>query len=157
MQIKRMHLIIFVVVIAIVQLVINNATTFIYLDCMGVLLMVLLLSAGYLWSNVIILSLFSDLIGHWYLGSHLLAFTLLSFIAGYFNNYYKMSTFVQRSVLLIIFYSLMRAILALIEFILHTPGTTSIWGYLVDMIGAPLILFLFSRYVLRLSTDIIFE
>lgn len=78
MQIKYLNLSILIIIILFLQLIINN-TTILYIDCLTLLLVAFLLDGLFPVRLILIVSLLADLFGHWYLGTHLLAITLISY------------------------------------------------------------------------------
>lgn len=141
-------------VLIVCQLAINNLTI-IYVDCLGVLLAILLAYNSFSIRAVILLSIISDLVGHWYIGSHLFASVLVSFVTGYFTNFYRMSNFVQRYVLVVIFYSIFKGILLLLDKALGNSISTA-YSYPVEIgIILPITFIIFSRYIIKASSDII--
>ena len=97
MQINSIRFILFIIGIAIIQQIVNNSTT-IYIDCVGLVLVALLITNTECYFRfLIILSIFADLIGHWYFGTHLLAVILISFISNYIVDFYKICNNLQKN------------------------------------------------------------
>jgi hypothetical protein len=97
-----------------IQFLFNNLTSF-YFDLVAIILISLLLNGGASWTQLIILSLAADLSGHWLVGSHLLAITILSIFSGKFISFYRLCNWFQRSLLSSVFYLLLIFIIFLIE------------------------------------------
>ncbi|HLX53308.1 MAG TPA: hypothetical protein VKR58_05180, partial [Aquella sp.] len=88
MQVKYLNLIILIVIILAFQLIINN-TTILYIDCLTLVLVTLLLDGFFSVRFIFIVCLLADLFGHWYLGTHLLAITIISFPTKGLVNFYR--------------------------------------------------------------------
>ena len=140
--------------IIITQLLINIFTQ-ISFDGLGVVLVILLAYGVYSLRFVVFISLVADLIGHWYLGSHLFAIIIISFIISRLVNYFRMSYFIQKTLIIIIFYSLLVGIMAVINSLLH--NYTFSWSeYIAEVISCPMILLLFNVYIIKPSINVIF-
>ena len=120
------RLILFCVLLTFVQFLFNNLTIF-YVDLFAIVLISLLLNGGYSWGQLVALSLFADLVGHWFLGTHLLAITILSLFSNRFINFYRLCNWFQRSLFSSIFYLMMSCIIFLVELatgkIYNTPAS----------------------------------
>ncbi|MFN7094620.1 MAG: hypothetical protein ACK4M7_04575 [Burkholderiales bacterium] len=154
MQINQLRLFILSLGLAILQLIIN-ATTIFYLDCLAVILVILLINGKYSIRLLVVLALIADLIGHWYLGTHLFACITLSFLSRYCVNFYRMCNPFQKVIMVGLFYSLFRAIMFCIGLITHNSHFAWL-NYSLEIIGlAPLILWLFNSWVIKISADLI--
>lgn len=155
MQINKLKFGMLIVGIIIIQLLVNYFTQ-VSIDGLAVTLIILLAYGLYSLRFVVAISLLADLIGHWYLGSHLLAVILIGFIAMRFVNYFRMSDFLQKAMIVIGFYSLLVATITLLNTVLH--NYTFVWsGYVIDIIVlCPIILMLFSLYIIKTSTSVIY-
>ena len=154
MQLNNVKLTILMFLLIVCQLAINNLTI-IYVDCLGVLLAILLAYNSFSIRAIILLSIISDLIGHWYIGSHLFASVLVSVVTGYCTNFYKMSNFLQRYILVAIFYVIFKGILILLDKLLGNSVSIA-YSYPVEIgIILPVTFIIFSRYIIRPSSDII--
>jgi hypothetical protein len=139
----------------VVQIVLNSCTS-LYLDLMGALIIILLLTNNYNFKSLIILTFLADLIGHWYLGTHLFAAICMIFLTGYVTNFFNISTFLKKSIILAVFYTLFLLIIALIDLGLHNIGMH--WFNFVIEVGifSPLILKSLNTLLINHNDDIIF-
>jgi hypothetical protein len=76
--VNNLRFVLLCTVLIFLQFIINNFTIF-YIDIIAILLISLLLRGNLIWVQLITISFIGDLIGHWYLGSHLLTVVLLSY------------------------------------------------------------------------------
>lgn len=109
MILRNLRLILLLVVLAITQFIVNDFTIF-YIDVIGVVSVSLLLEGKSNWGKLMLISIFADLIGHWYLGTHLLAIVILSFFSGNFNRYYQLCGWLNRSFIVVIYFLVMNLI-----------------------------------------------
>jgi hypothetical protein len=156
MKSNHLKFTVLIIFFALIQILINNIST-IYIDWLGVVLVFLLFINVFSFSLIILIALIADLIGHWYLGTHLLAIILLSFIISPLLNFYKMSNEFQKYFILCVFY----ALLSLIIFIIGLITKNSFIGlnsFLIEeSILVPLTLILFNLVGVRtIATDIIY-
>ena len=156
MKINKIKMIALVILLTFVELFINNSTS-IYVDLVGILLVIWITNDSYSLRSIIMLSLIADLIGHWYLGSHLLIILLLSFTITNFTRFYQICGFWQKNILLLIFYSIFSAGLLLVAWL--TNQYTFYWlSYVFEIIiFIPMINYLFARVVDNSSDDLIFN
>jgi len=154
MQLNLFRFIIFILIIAIVQQIVNNSTS-LYIDCIGLVLVALLITNTESHIRfIIILSIFADLIGHWYCGTHLLAITLLSFISKYAIDFYKICNNLQKAIISGIFYAILLLIIGLIDIITHN-NNFSWFNFVFEIfIVNPIILWLFHSFIIRVPSYI---
>ena len=155
---KSNHLKISVLIIffMLIQILINNLST-IYIDWLGIILVFLLFINVFPFSLIISIALVADLIGHWYLGTHLLAIILLSLIISPLLNFYKMSNEFQKYFILCVFYALLRLIIFIIGFITKNSFSGLNSFLIEELILAPVTLILFNLVGVRtITTDIIY-
>lgn len=156
MQRSNLRFVFLILLLSIFQVVINNSTK-VYLDCLSVVLVIILFANVFSFRSVIILALFADLIGHWYLGSHLFAAMIVSFMARPLVNFYKMSGGVQRSITIAIFYTILTCIITLIGMITHNLSISWLDFAIEIFILCPAILFLYNFTKIKTySPDIIY-
>lgn len=155
MQISKFKFSMFFLGIVILQLLINIFTQ-VSVDGLGVMMVILLAYGVYSLRFVVVISLLADLIGHWYLGSHLLAIILIGFVMARLVNYFRMSYFMQKTLIIISFYSFLMAIIALVNGMLHNY-TFSWLEYVIEIILCPISLMLFNKYIIKPSASVIFE
>lgn len=138
------------------QIIINNSTP-LYIDCLSVVLVIMLFSSAFSFGTVVLLALLADLIGHWYLGSHLFAIIVLSFLTRPLVNFYRISSYLQMNVTICIFYALVTGIITLIGLGTHNLFI-SWYDFTIDtFILCPLILALFNLLGIKSSSsDIIY-
>lgn len=154
MQINPLKLYLLILVIAIVQLIINSSTL-LYLDIIGMVLVVILVNGIYSLRMLVAIGLFADLIGHWYLGTHLVATILISFLTSSMLNFYRMSSSIQKIIIVGVFYSLLSLIDGLIGLLTHNSNF-HLLNYIVELIVlTPIVLWLFNRFIIKISADII--
>lgn len=149
------RLILLLIGLTVLQLTINSSTVW-YVDAIGVAAIVLLMRRNCNWLVLIMVALYADLIGHWYLGSHLLSIMLISFLTVRVGNFYQMCGSFQKGILVMLFYILLLFLLAIIS--LSTHGSMVSWSnYLLDIfVICPLVVTLFSLISIRTATDIIY-
>ena len=121
MQVKYLNLIILIVIILAFQLIINN-TTILYIDCLTLVLVTLLLDGFFSVRFIFIVCLLADLFGHWYLGTHLLAITIISFPTKGLVNFYRVSNVLQKIVLNGIFALIAYGIISIVDILFHRFG-----------------------------------
>lgn len=154
MQIKYINLAVLIVVILMLQLLINN-TTVLYIDCLTLILVSFLLEGLFAVRLILLISLCADLFGHWYLGTHLLAITLISFPIKGLVNFYRVSNFLQKVVLNGIFAFIAYIIIGLIDLLLHKSSINWINILIEIIVLNPIILLLSSSLIIKLHSDII--
>lgn len=155
MIVNNLRLIIFCIILVFAQFLINNLTIF-YVDILAIVLICLLMGGNYSWTQLIILSLLADLFGHWYLGSHLLAITILSVFSAKFTSFYRVSNWLPRTIMANIFFSILLLIIYLIDVVLGKVFT-SLSSLLFEVVVLmPLIQFILQKFVNLRSSDIIF-
>ncbi len=154
MRIDSLRLTTFIFICAILEIIINNATI-LYVDLLGIVLIILLVNEVYTISSLIVLSIFADLIGHWYLGSHLLSVTLVSFATSSFINFYRMCNTMQKIFIIILFYSLFVCVIVGIEAVTRTMHFSLISYFLEVVILLPIMLWLFTKFIVKTPADII--
>jgi cell shape-determining protein MreD len=156
MELNKIRLSLFMVILLVVQLFIDNVTP-VYLDCFGVLLVILIAYNIFSIRAIIILSVISDLIGHWYIGTHLFACVFTSFLTGYLANYYKMTNSFQRYILLIIYYSLFCGLIFAINLLFRRSGSNivSYLAYVIEIVLIlPIIRSIVKRFLVSSTTDL---
>lgn len=145
-----------IIILSLIQVLVNNSTTF-YFDCLSVILVILLFSKQFSLRSIILLSLFADLMGHWYLGSHIFAAILLSFVTQKLVKLYDLSGKVQKCFLISIFYTLLSSIIILIGMLTHNTFINWLNLAIEVFILCPIILWLYNLTRFRSpSSDIIF-
>jgi cell shape-determining protein MreD len=155
MRINSFRFIIFILCIAIIQQIVNTSTP-IYVDCLGAVLVALLITdMGYRIKSLVILATFADLIGHWYFGTHLLAIILLSFISKFITNYYRICNSLQKTIICGLFYAILLLTIGLIGIITHNNNFSWI-SFIVEIsIINPIILWLLHLFIIKTPLDII--
>lgn len=155
MRTNNFKLILYILAIAIIQILINNSSK-LYLDLTGIIIIILLLSNNYNYNSLIILTIFSDLIGHWYIGTHLLAGLLITFLTGNVTNFFNISNFIHKSVLVAFFYTIFLFIILLIDLCLHNIAVDWIDFIIEIFICTPIILKILNNVLNKHTEDIIF-
>lgn len=154
MQIKYLNLSILIIIILFLQLIINN-TTILYIDCLTLLLVAFLLDGLFPVRLILIVSLLADLFGHWYLGTHLLAITLISFPTKGLVNFYRVSNILQKVVLNGIFAFIAYMIIGFIDLLVHKSSINWINLVVEIIVLNPIILLLSNTLITKLPFDII--
>lgn len=146
----------FLTILLILAQLFINSTSVIYVDILGVFLIVLLINKFCLFRQLIILAMVADLIGRWYLGTHLFAIILISFFSDRYYNFYKLSGSAQKIISIMIF--------TIIEFMLNTLIGLLTNSVKIDffsiateiIILCPLIFLITAKLLKTPSSDIIF-
>ncbi len=125
------------------QLIINNLTV-LYLDCLSVILVILLFRKNSYLKLIIFIAFFTDLMGHWYLGSHLFATILLSFLSQRLVITYSLGGSLQKMVMISVFYVMLSGIMMLIGLLTHNSFINWVDLSIEVLILCPIILWLFS-------------
>lgn len=145
--------------LAIIFLIIEisiNSYSIIYVDIIGIFLTVLLINKLCLFRQLIIIALAADLIGRWYLGTHLFAIVLISFISDKYYNFYKLSGTLQKIISVIIFTGMQFAITAIIGLLTHNIRIDLLSLATEFIILCPLIFLISSKVLKNVFSDIIF-
>lgn len=152
MRIRKIKFILFILLLTIIQLLINSFNKC-AVDILGVFLVILLSYGFYSLRFVISISLLADLFGHWYLGSHLLCILIIGVFISNLVNYFKISSFIQKLIIIIAFYSLLIASVTIVNGILKNY-TFGFYSYLFEIILlCPIILALFDSYIVKLNAS----
>lgn len=130
MQITNLRLFLICITLGFIQIIINN-TTDAYIDSIGALIIILLFNENYSIKTLIIMSLFADLIGAWYLGSHLFAAVMVSFLIKPLMNFYNMCASLQKMVIIILMYAILFLILIILGLV-YNNWVFNLKGYLLD-------------------------
>ena len=144
-----------VIILAIIQLSINNTTIF-YVDLLGALTVILLLSDNYTFNSLLIITIFSDLIGHWYIGTHLFAAVLLTFLLSVITNFFSISSFLHKIMILMFFYTIFLLIILGIDLLTHNVVIHWSSFILEIVVFAPIILKFLNNGLIKRSEDVIF-
>ena len=155
MQINNFRLVVLIIALALIQLLIKSSGV-IYLDCVGVVLIALLINGNYSLRMIVVSAIFADLIGHWYLGTHLLATMLVSFLAVPLINFYRMSNPIQKNILTSILYACNLTIIALVGVLTHNVIFNWTNFFLNICIVCPLALWLLNRLAFKANSDFIY-
>lgn len=113
-MVNKVSFIIFCIILVVAQFLTNNFSIF-YVDLFAILLVSLLLRGNLLWMQLIILSFVGDLIGHWFLGTHLLAVVLLSYFTNKIANFYRMCGWFPRTLISIFYLAIFYLIVYIVE------------------------------------------
>jgi cell shape-determining protein MreD len=98
----------------------------------------------------------ADLFGHWYLGSHLLAITILSFFSAKFTNFYRMCNWFQRTVTANFFFMFLNAIIYAVELATHKVFNSWQGGVLELLVLMPIIQWCLDKVIHQRSSEFIF-
>ncbi len=137
-----------ILTLTLIQYLINQNTT-LYLDIIGVLSISVMLTNNYSLTTLTIVSLFADLIGRWYLGTHLLAGLVTSLFTGYFINFYSICNIFQKSFFASIFYLIMLLVISLIGYITNNI-TVHFVSFIINVIFiCPITIYIVNRYTYK--------
>jgi len=110
---RNVKLYFLVSILALAQIFINSSAS-IYLDILGMLLIVLLVNRTILFYQLILVAIIADLIGKWYLGTHAFSVILLGIISNRYFNFYKMLSSLNQIIFIIIYAIFQSAIISII-------------------------------------------
>lgn len=137
------------------QLIINSISP-IYVDILGMFLVILLMNQISSYQQLFILTFIADIIGHWYLGTHLFSLILISFITEKYYNFYKMSNILQKNISIMLFFSLFNGIICLIGLLSHNLKI-DILGFAFEIIlFCPLLFFIVNKVFKNTNADFIY-
>lgn len=155
MQINNFWLVILTIILALIQSLINNSGI-VYIDCVGVVLIALLINGNYPLRIIVANAIFADLIGHWYLGTHLLAIILVSFLTVPLINFYRMSNLIQKNILACLLYTCSLIIIIIVGILTHNIIFN--WtNYLLNIfVVCPLILWVLNKLAFKARSDLIY-
>lgn len=145
----NISLICITIILAIIQVSINNLNLF-YLDLIAILLSIMLFFnfTQSIVTKIIAVSIFADLFSCFFLGTHLFATIMLSFFSHRMIKFYNILTNNQKIFFIAIFYCLIIGILCLVQFINNKPICIDFFGLVVAVIIVPFIVSYFNRYIL---------
>ena len=126
------------------EIYINNASK-VYIDLIGVFLLIYVINFSLSIQNMILISLIADLIGFWYLGTHLLAIIIVSMVTDRLTNYFSLLNLLQKFLYMFFFYALMVSLILLIGKISHNYFI-NLAGFLFEILLCP-ILFLIIKTI----------
>ena len=148
MQINKFKLYGLILVLTILQITIN-ASSKIYIDILGALMVVILAYRMFEFYQLIILAIIADFIGTWYLGTHVIALTLLSIITNKYSNFYKILNYLQKNIFIIIYGIIQYFIIYAIGIIVH-HSSFSFLNFIIQIIFIyPLILFATNKLLIN--------
>jgi hypothetical protein len=140
----KIKLYLLIIVLSITQILINSSSK-IYLDIMGILLIILLTNRAILFYQLILFSIIADLIGKWYLGTHLFSIILLSLISNKYFNFYNMLSYTNKNILVIIYAILQCVIISLIG-VATNSSSFNLLNQLIELIiVCPCVLLLVNK------------
>lgn len=154
MILRNLRLILFVLSLLITQFLINNLSIF-YVDLLGIVLIITLIENKSSWLVLVILSIVADLFGHWYLGSHLFAILLLSWLSTRTSRFYLLCGWVNRTVIANFFFLLMGLVIYLLDLVLGKTFTSLSSIALELFFLMPLVQFIFNTFVHAKSSEFI--
>lgn len=154
MQIRYFNLSVFIITILVLQLIINNSTI-LYIDCLTLILVYLLLEGAFPVRLILLVCVLADLFGHWYLGTHLLAITVISIPIKGLVNFYRISNVLQKIVLNAIFAFMAYTIISCIDISVHRASINWINTLIEVVLLNPIIFLLLSKFIIKLPSDII--
>ena len=149
----KLYLISFFLVILEISI---NSFALIYVDMVGVFLVILLVNKFCVFRQLIIISIMADLIGQWYLGTHLFTLILISFMSDKYYNFYKLSNFFQKNLFILICTTIQFFTISIIGIIAH-HAKIDFLGFFTDFaIFCPTIFLITDKVANTTSTDIIY-
>lgn len=154
MQISYFRFSLLIGLILIIQSIVNN-TTILYFDCLPLLLVAILLEGIFEIRLIFMICLLADLFGHWYLGTHLLSITLVSFLTKGFVNFYRVSNVLQKVIFNGIFSLIAYIIITLVGLVMHNSNFGWLNLLIEVIIINPVILFILSSFIIKMPPDII--
>lgn len=154
MQNNHSRIFIITIMLYLFQVIINN-TTSLYLDTLTLLVVIALLNNTFSIITLAVISLFADLGGHWYLGTHVLAMVFISFITKGFVNFYKICSTLQKLVLNSLFTTLVYIMIFAIDVAMHKSNVS--WpSFLVEIIIInPIVFWILNILVTKVYVDVI--
>ena len=155
LKLNQFKLIALTLIFIMLQIIIN-AFAKIYIDLLGVLLIVLLVNQLYVYRQLIVIAFLADLIGHWYLGTHLFAVILISFLTDKNYNFYKMSNAIQKNISIIIFYSLFSIIIGSISILTHNIRIDMLSFCIEALILCPCVFLIIHKLFSTTSQDMFY-
>lgn len=156
MKTNNFRLPLYIIIIAIIQLMINTNSSKLYLDLLGLVIVIIILSNNYTFKSLIIISIIADLIGHWYLGTHLIAAISLTFISTSTTNFFNISTFLHKCIMLMFFTAIFLLVMLVIDLVVHNTIISPISFIIEVAICAPLLLRFLEKILIKHTQDIIF-
>ncbi len=130
------------------QLIINSTTIF-YVDCLGIVLVVLLFVNICSYRVIVLISLLADIFGHWYIGSHLFAIIIVGIFVRFIFNYFKVTNYFQANIIIMIFFSIFQGIISLLDLLIHNLNF-SLHSYLLELIIiCPFIYYIIVKYICK--------
>ena len=136
---KYLQLILFIILI-LLEVYINNISK-VYIDIMGVVLLIYVINFNLSIKNIVIISLIADLIGFWYLGTHLIAIITVSILSDKLANYFNLLNTFQKIIFMYIIYALMALIILIIGKVIHNYFI-NMPGFFIELILIPFLYFL---------------
>ena len=155
LKLNQVKLIILTIFFIMLQLIINSISK-IYIDLLGVLLVTVLVNQLYGYRQLIIIAFIADLIGHWYLGTHLFAIVLISFLTDKTYNYFKITNYLQKNISIIIYYSLFSLIIGGISLLTHNIQINFLSFIIEACILCPCIFLVICKIFNNKSPDILY-
>ncbi len=132
MILRNLRLIILLISCAIIQFIINNFTI-LYIDIIGIVVISLLLDGRSNWSKLVLVSLMADLMGHWYLGTHLLPLVILSIFSQKINRYFQLCNWLNRSLITVLYWFLFSVFIYMLDLLL-SKTLISVYSLLFEFI-----------------------
>lgn len=156
MRINYSRLILLLCLLSIIQLIVNSNTIF-YIDCFTLVMVVILLNNLFPIRLLMCISVSADLIGHWYLGSHLIAIVLVSMLTTAFIKFYMACGFLQKTILVGIFSLFAYLILAILDLLLHNNSFSWLSLIFELIFISPIIIWLMNTMVLKTKPGMIID
>ncbi len=124
-----LRLIIFSIIIVILQIALIVMTNK-YFDLLAILLIILIINQECKYTYIAIISIVADLLGYWYLGTHLFAITILTMFTGKLLNFYQVSHSIQKLIIIILCLIFTKLIILTINLVTHNAiGSIIISAY----------------------------
>lgn len=151
---NHIKLYLFILAIIIAQTIINSST-YIYVDILGILLIILLSTKTSAFYQLILISIIADLIGRWYLGTHLFSITIISIFTNRYYNFYKIINYINKNIYIIICNLLLFTIMGLIGLITNNVSL-KYFDLLIELLIICPILFFITNKLFINDTETIF-
>lgn len=143
-----------IVLLLIIQIIINSATIF-YVDILGIVLIVFLMSSEIRWPNIIWTSILADLFGYWFLGTHLIAIVVLSIVIQKLINFYRMVNWLARYIFTSIAYLCMSLVIYIVDELVGKTHLQMINILFTLLFIIPLVLFVTRNFFVKDTSGII--
>ena len=148
----KLSLVLFVLLI--IQFITNNVSSY-YVDLIGMLLIFLTLYGSYNFLYIIGISLVAELFGYWYIGEHLIAIVILSFIATKISRLFSICNWIQKLIVIESFFCVMSLIIFAINKIFNAHSDYLLSFLIQIFIFIPILQIIYEKFILTKRSDIL--